>query len=261
MDQELPSKKDVCLALLEQSVVRVFLDPRREGVTIPVWLKKQPQLLLDVGLNMPIPIPDLHVGEDALTCTLSFNRAPFFCVVPWTSVFALVGDADRGMIWPDDVPTELQIHAAQAPAAKPERPRPQLSAVPNIPSEPAQEETRDAEKSSAAPDKGDKADKADKADKVAAKGAKAGKSERPAKADRTSKRPSMKPPAPDAAAAAASSDAAKPAKGARKPADRLPKEGIKPPAPVTTAAAAPVNPKDGALKKKRELPPYLRVIK
>ncbi|MFO0663013.1 MAG: hypothetical protein U0174_03630 [Polyangiaceae bacterium] len=247
MEQELPSKKDVCIALLEQSVVRVFLDPRREGVTIPVWLKKQPQLLLDVGLNMPIPIPDLHVGEDALTCTLSFNRAPFFCVVPWTSVFALVGDGDRGMIWPDDVPSELQIHAAQSPA-KPARPRPQLTAVQNPPSEaPPAEEATSAE---AQKGKSERPEKQPKLERVA-RGEKADNKKR----NGLQAAPSEAPPAADKAGEAKGSKSRKP------PAERRPKEAIKP-APLPTVAAASGTPKtDGLGKKKRELPPYLRVIK
>lgn len=250
MEPELPSKKDVCLALLEQSVVRVFLDPRRDGVTIPVWLRKQPQLLLDVGLNMPIPIPDLHVGEDALTCTLSFNRAPFFCIVPWTSVFALVGDGDRGMIWPDDVPSELQIHATQSPA-KPVQARPKLMAVQNPPDDAADESAPKA-----AADASADAPKTTESD-AAAKPAKLGK------VAKEKKRASLQPPALQngAGAAAKGTEAGK----AKKPADRKPKDALRP-SPLPTAAAAagnipPKDPKEGALKKKRELPPYLRVIK
>ena len=39
--------------------------------------------------------------------TLSFNRAPYSCVVPWRSIFAVVGDDGRGMVWPEDMPREI----------------------------------------------------------------------------------------------------------------------------------------------------------
>jgi stringent starvation protein B len=107
----LPPKKEVALALLERSSVYVHLDPRQEGVTVPQWFKKQAQLVLQIGLNMPVPIPDLRLDDDGMSCTLSFNRAPFFCVVPWSSVFAMVGDDGRGMVWPDDVPSEVAMQA------------------------------------------------------------------------------------------------------------------------------------------------------
>ena len=52
----LPPKKDVALALLEQATVLVHLDPRGEQVQVPAWFKRQPQLVLQIGLNMPKPI-------------------------------------------------------------------------------------------------------------------------------------------------------------------------------------------------------------
>ena len=102
----LPPKKDVANALLEQSTVFVHLDPRSDQVKVPPWFKKQPQLVLQVGLNMAVRIPDLDIGDEALSCTLSFNRSPHFCWIPWGAVFALVGENGRGMVWPDDVPKE-----------------------------------------------------------------------------------------------------------------------------------------------------------
>ena len=109
--QPLPPKKEVALALLEQSSVYVHLDPRPSAVVVPVRFKKQAQLVLQVGLNMAVQIPDLRLDDDGLSCTLSFDRQPFFCVVPWGSVFAMVGDDGRGMVWPEDVPAEVARHA------------------------------------------------------------------------------------------------------------------------------------------------------
>jgi hypothetical protein len=157
--EPLPPKKDVALALLERSSVFVHLDPRPPTVIVPVAYKKQPQLVLRVGLNMPVPIPDLRLDDDGMSCTLSFSRSPFFCVVPWSSVFAMVDDDMRGMVWPEDVPPEVARQQAQnrpselvPPAARKEsakvgrvrepkqdtgtkakrpRKRPVLSAVPN----------------------------------------------------------------------------------------------------------------------------------
>jgi stringent starvation protein B len=111
MSVPLPPKKEVALALLERSSVHVHLDPRAPGVVVPAWFKKQPQLVLQIGLNMPVPIPDLRLDEEGMSCTLSFNRTPFYCVVPWSGVYAMVGDDGRGMVWPDDVPPEVATQA------------------------------------------------------------------------------------------------------------------------------------------------------
>jgi hypothetical protein len=76
-------------------------------VLVPDWLTKQPQLVLQIGLDMPVAIPDLRVDDDGVFGTLSFNRAPFTCSVGWAAVFALVGDDGKGMVWPDDIPPEI----------------------------------------------------------------------------------------------------------------------------------------------------------
>ncbi len=130
MTTSMPSKKDVALALLERSTIRVFLDPRKPGVVVPPWFKTQPQLLLDVGLNTAVPIPDLHLDDEAMSCTLSFNRAPFYCIIPWSAVFAVVGDGDRAVVWPEDVPAEIQLEPPPAPKKSP------VSAAPALPKEP-----------------------------------------------------------------------------------------------------------------------------
>src|SRR5580692_3506647 len=128
--QPLPPKKEVGLALLERSSVYVHLDPRQDAVLVPVWLKKQCQLVLQVGMNMPVPIPDLRFDDEGMSCTLSFNRTPFFCVVPWASVFAMVGEDGRGMVWPDDVPAEVARQAQVRPVETPPRKEPAPRSVP-----------------------------------------------------------------------------------------------------------------------------------
>src|SRR5579859_1055269 len=109
MSSPLPPKREVALALLERSSVHVHLDPRHANVIVPPVFKSQSQLVLQIGLNMPVPIPDLRLDDDGMSCTLSFNRSPFYCVVPWSSVFAMVGEDGRGMVWPDDVPAEVPL--------------------------------------------------------------------------------------------------------------------------------------------------------
>jgi stringent starvation protein B len=119
MTQLLPPKKEVALALLERSNVDVYLDPRAQGVVVPPQFRKEPRLILKIGLNMPVPIPDLRLDDESMSCTLSFNRVKFYCVVPWLSVFAMVGDDGRGMVWPDDVPQELAVRVVDERGSSP----------------------------------------------------------------------------------------------------------------------------------------------
>jgi stringent starvation protein B len=204
----LPPKKDVALALLERSTVFIHLDPRHDTVRVPPRFKRQPQLVLQIGFNMPIPIPDLDLNDDGVTCTLSFSAAPHFCSVPWRAVFALVGDDGRGMVWPDDVPREVAAHA-QADVSKP---RTQLRAVP--PGDPG---SPDGELERKKP-----------------------------KARRTRKRRAAKGTETGRAAPVS------PAKGVEPPAARE---------PVARAPEADDSSVAEGAPRKRELPPYLRVIK
>jgi stringent starvation protein B len=120
VDQVLPPKRDVALKLLEESSLFIHLDPRGEGVSVPPWFKKQAQLVLQVGLHMAVPIPDLEVTDRGISCTLSFSRQPHWCFMPWEAVFALVGDDGRGMVWPEDVPPEVARQSdLRGPAPKP----------------------------------------------------------------------------------------------------------------------------------------------
>jgi stringent starvation protein B len=209
--QPLPPKKEVGLALLERSSVYVHLDPRQDTVVVPAWFKKQPQLVLQVGMNMPVPIPDLRLDDDGMSCTLSFNRAPFFCVVPWSSVFAMVGEDGRGMVWPDDVPAEVARQAQGRGAdgvPRKDLPKP---GVPPMPRENTKTEGT--------------------------------------KPKRPRKRPSL----------SAVPDGDEPAGAALK----VPSAGRAAASPVRPVVAPATTPRPvlGPPRKKRELPPYLRVVK
>jgi stringent starvation protein B len=229
--QPLPPKKEVALALLERTSVFVHLDPRVEAVVVPPGFKKQAQLVLQVGLNMPVPIRDLHLDDDGMTCTLSFNRTPFFCVVPWSSVYAVVGcDDGRGMIWPDDVPPE--IAQAQARAAE-------------------SSERREPPKAVASPQAG----------QASENGSGSG-----AKAKRSRKRPSQSgsggglgavpnpESSPDVLSASKSQRNGTPASASPLAAPERPAATASPLRPAARVGETPV-------RRKRELPPYLRVVK
>jgi hypothetical protein len=124
-------------------------------VSVPALLKKQPQLVLQIGLNMAVKIPDLEVLDDAICCTLSFSRRPHYCYVPWSAIYALVGEDGRGMVWPEDIPPEVATQSAASPAGtsstqtgptksearKPDQRRARISVVPDAGSDTAKVDT------------------------------------------------------------------------------------------------------------------------
>ena len=227
----LPPKKDVALALLEQATVLVHLDPRGEQVMVPAWFKRQPQLVLQIGLNMPKPIPDLNVDDEGISCTLSFSNTPHYCKLPWASVYALIGASGRGMVWPDDVPKEVAgQYVVTTPKEEP-KPRPALHAVAPEPSPDEQAAKADAKKK-----------------KRARKAKEAKETEKATRATRPKKKPVEAAPAP--AAAPEKLRAQRPA------AQPAPAVAAAPATPARRASASPAG-----KKTKRELPPYLRVVK
>jgi len=258
----LPPKKDVALALLEQASMYIHLDPRAGSVQVPPSFKNQPQLVLQVGLNMAVAIPDLHVDDQGLSCTLSFNRTPFYCIIPWPAVFALVGENGQAMVWAEDVPAEV---AAQAQAQKaPEKPRTHLRSVGDGEAAPKAESapTPAAEKKPAA--KAGKASAKSGAEKLDAKGAQKAKSRAENKAA------SGKPAKSNAKAAgksAAKASKAAPDTTSKKPAAATPKPepaAARQALPAKKSAPSKPDAARGATemnKPKRELPPYLRVVK
>lgn len=137
MSGEPPSKKEQLLKLLDRGSVFVHLDPRREGVTVPEWLSHKPQLVLQLGRNFAIPIPDLEVDDLGVSCTLSFNRSPFHCVLPWSAVYALVAENGEVTVWPSELPVELVPEAQPVRRNQPnaggrraKQQRPRISVVP-----------------------------------------------------------------------------------------------------------------------------------
>ena len=113
----LPSKKEVLLELLEKSNVLVHLDARRDDVVVPKNLKTNPQLILQIALRGDVPARDLDVGDEGVKCTLSFQRVPFFCELPYPAIFAMVAEDGRAMVWPEDVP-DVVARAAEDEARK-----------------------------------------------------------------------------------------------------------------------------------------------
>lgn len=111
-----PDKHELMLKLLEHGSVFMHLDPRRPGVVVPLHFRTQSQLVLQIGLNFPIPIRDLEIDAEGVRCTLSFNRQPFYCIVPWSGVYAMVSEDGQVTVWPSELPPEL-MQPAEGPAA------------------------------------------------------------------------------------------------------------------------------------------------
>jgi stringent starvation protein B len=97
------------MAFLGEGWVSVHLDARREGVKLPDELTDTRHLVLQYGRNMPIPIPDLKVGEDGISATLSFARTPHQTFVPWSAIYIVSCTDGRGILYYEDVPEDVSV--------------------------------------------------------------------------------------------------------------------------------------------------------
>ena len=126
------SKKDLLLALLGHGSAYLQLDGRTSGVSLPDWLRVDPAVVLELGLELAIPIPDLVVDDFGVRATLSFRREPYSCAIPWTAVYTIADGKGRGALFDEDVPKDVDLtrrpdmtpppQRAVAPAKKPPRP-------------------------------------------------------------------------------------------------------------------------------------------
>jgi stringent starvation protein B len=256
----LPRKKAVALDLLERTSVFVHLDPRRPGVIVPPGFMKQPQLVLQIGLNMAISIPDLDVNEEGISCTLSFNKRPHFCSLPWSSIYALIGEQGGGMVWPEDVPPEVVSQQQSAAKKETRQRRPGLRAVGSDPadrkdSEPAAVRAPRAEGHAEPPRQG--------AGRDSSAAAKRPPSSRPPRLVQVVSNPDA-PPQPQVAQLASLSSLSKSAAGAheaevRKGSD-APSRADDSRADETKHDAAARPQKDDSPGSKRARPPYLRLV-
>jgi hypothetical protein len=78
--------------------IYVHVDTRRSGVMLPEQLMGKPQITLQVGYHMPVPIRDLNLDSDGWSATLLFGRTQFF-----------VSETGIGYHWPSDTPPEITI--------------------------------------------------------------------------------------------------------------------------------------------------------
>ena len=109
------TKKDLLLALLADGFAFLQVDGRRDGVELPAHLLKNTLVVLQLGLDVLIPIPDLVIDENGVAATLSFQRTPFHCVIPWSAIFGISDGEHRGTLFPEDIPPDFLREPGGAP--------------------------------------------------------------------------------------------------------------------------------------------------
>lgn len=100
MTLRVPAKLQVVNHLLGRTP-SVFLhcDGRVVGLQLPAHLLGTPLVVLQIGHDMPVPIPDLKLDDRGVTATLHFRGGFFPCVIPWDAVKVACGSDGRGVVF------------------------------------------------------------------------------------------------------------------------------------------------------------------
>ena len=114
------------LQVLLQNCPSVFvnLDRGAPGVVLPDGLPPGPQIVLELVYDMPLPIPNLRLEDDAIRATLSFGRTPFEVTIPWGALLDVAPFDNRLHIKfaPPEAPEEVAETTPAAAAAPAEAP-------------------------------------------------------------------------------------------------------------------------------------------
>lgn len=78
---------------LEKGVASLYIDSRVVGVKVPENLLGQQSLVLNYSYNYHIP--DFNFDENGVTASLSFQRVPYLCYIPWIAVFGIANHSDK----------------------------------------------------------------------------------------------------------------------------------------------------------------------
>lgn len=105
-DPSASEKHAVFSRFVEKGKVMVTLDTRRPGVTVPPRFSEEPQLNLD--FSQRFGLADFAYDARGVRASLSFQRQPFFCEVPWSAVYSLYTHVDNERLtWARSLPTEI----------------------------------------------------------------------------------------------------------------------------------------------------------
>lgn len=109
-------RREVIERLLGQTdYLLLVVTPGCPGVRLPEELLQAGQPVpLHIGWRLPVPIPDLRLDEAGISGTLSFQRTPHPCQLPWASIVQ-VSLGDEHLIW-------LTPELASPPAERPHAP-------------------------------------------------------------------------------------------------------------------------------------------
>jgi len=110
-----PNKKEMLLELLENGLTMLHFNTNHPDLDVPDYLKEDHTLALN--LSYKFMLSDLDIQEGFIGVTLSFQRVPYFCHLPFDALWGLSQPPGQNLrLFPDCMPVEIlfQMMAASA---------------------------------------------------------------------------------------------------------------------------------------------------
>lgn len=105
-DPESEVKLEVFSDMIEQGVVMVTLDARRDGVEVPAKHEGDPRL--NLNFSHGFQVPDFTYDSDGVRASLLFDGRDVWCDVPWEAVYMLHSQGtDEIVQFPSSMPEEI----------------------------------------------------------------------------------------------------------------------------------------------------------
>ena len=116
-----PQKTTAFLSLVRRAWTSLHIDARRPGVVVPSDVRSERHLVLQYGLDLPVPIPDLQVNEHEVRATLSISGHQEMTVIPWTAVYAVApsSDSENAVVYDEDVPADVPLEGDRNGQSRP----------------------------------------------------------------------------------------------------------------------------------------------
>ena len=137
-------KMTILLEMLEQQLTMLHIDARRPEVRVPDHLLGNPNLC--INLSYRFRLPDLHIDEEGVSATLSFQQIPFHCYIPFDAIWALsFPSTSEQRLFIDSAPKEYLLSLLfertlsedeAAEETDTTAPSPQLAVAPQLAAEP-----------------------------------------------------------------------------------------------------------------------------
>ena len=134
LSPERPEKLRQFARLIEKGMVMVTVDARLAAVRVPSRFVGE--LQLNLNFSHRFGLEDFDYDDDGVRASLSFGGQPFFCDLPWSTVYGMTSHVDgERLLWPDSFPQEL-VSLLPAQARHPPSPEPAPEARPEPEPEP-----------------------------------------------------------------------------------------------------------------------------